>query len=263
MKPESEQEPAEFRQALLNAVGHELNTPLTPILIHLQFLDAHTQEMTPEVKKSVQVVERNVARLESRVRDIIAVSRLDSDRFPVRIEAVEIDEIIEEAVEDFRVSCDAAGQTLELEQDYHGQAQVDPRRLFTVMINLVDNAHRFTPRGGTINVTTRKDRSWLIVEVHDTGVGFAAADKDRLFKPFSHLDQPVPHAYQGAGLGLYVSKGIVELHGGSIWAHSEGHNRGATFGFRIPVSQSRLFPITFTTNTEREVEFSKRIHGLV
>ncbi len=263
MKNSHKQSPDEFQQALLNAVGHELNTPLTPILIHLKFLEARAKEMDPKMPDSFKIVERNLARLESRVRDIIDVSRLDSDRFPVRIKNEEFSTIIEEVVEDFTITGDIAGQTIELEQNHHGRVQVDRRRMVTVLANLLDNAIRFTPEGGTIKVKSRVERNWLIVEIEDTGVGFPPSEEDRLFKPFGHLDQPVPHAYQGAGLGLYVSKGIVELHGGTIWGKSEGRNRGATFGFRIPVSQSRLFPITFTTNTEREVEFSKRIQGLV
>jgi signal transduction histidine kinase len=119
----------------------------------------------------------------------------------------------------------------------------DDRKLKQVLYNLVSNAVKFTPDGGKINITatqrhdaTLKDGADVVeVKVADTGIGIHPDDLDRIFTPFEQVDSSTSRRFQGTGLGLSLSRELVELHGGTIWAESKGVNKGSTFAFIIPI----------------------------
>jgi signal transduction histidine kinase len=108
-----------------------------------------------------------------------------------------------------------------------------PSRIAQVLFNLVSNAVKFTPRGGRIEVRTSLRAGEVVVEVADTGLGLTPEQESRLFQPFSRVHAET-HAARGTGLGLYITKGIVEQHGGRLWCHSDGPGLGTTFSFSLP-----------------------------
>ncbi len=250
------------RQDLLNSVSHELNTPLTPVLIHLRHLQERAKVLDDDLQESFAVVSRNIERLVDRVQAMIEVAQLDSERFPVRMESVPLEPIIEESVDDYKGVAKAAGVRLERHAKTEAQVHADAVRLKEVLANLLDNAIRFTPPGGNVMVGVEEKNQIAQVTIQDTGPGFTEEERRQLFQPFSQL-----HAsrddYRHAGLGLFISKGIIDLHGGEIEAHSAGPGQGAAFSFTVHLAKTRLLPIRWEDESRREVEFNKRTKNLV
>ncbi len=263
MKVQFEKEVRQARQEILNAVSHELNTPLTPVLIHLRRLQRKHETLDTETRESHRVITRNIERLLQRVQDTIRVAQMDSERYPVNLTTIPLEPLVRQVVEDYRIPAETAGLVLE----YHGSSEAsvhaDAQRLAEVLTQLLDNAIKFTPKG-TITVSTEDDGTLARIFIADSGVGFDPEAKESLFKPFTHLDNELPHAYHGAGLGLFISKGIIDLHGGQINAHSEGKGEGAVFTVQIHVSKGKsFFPGTAEEASSREVAFNTRIRDIV
>jgi signal transduction histidine kinase len=258
-----EQELMEARQELLNAVAHELNTPLTPVLIHLRRLELTAADLDPKMQDSFQVIHRNIERLLDRVRTIIQVSQMESGRYPVNMRKVSLDQIVHEAEDDYEAVAEAAGITLTPYDDTDEYVYADPSRLKVVLENLLDNAIQFTPQGGKVAIVADPGTLTAKIRIEDTGAGFRPEEKHRLFKPFSQLDTGVPHAYHGAGLGLFIAKSIVELHGGEIDAHSEGLGMGSSFSFELHLARRNIIPVSKEEAPEHLVAFNKRIRSLV
>lgn len=262
------QEQNEYKTQLLNSVAHELSTPLTPIRLQLQFLQSGRHGvMNAEQHKALDVVSRNVNRLSGLVKDLLDVARLDSKRFPIEFVATDLSQVVTEAMDSFQDPAKAAGVRLEAHFVKGLQALADGRRLVQVLYNLISNAIKFTPPGGTIKVELVQDDGSATVSVTDTGVGFRPEDADKLFKPFSQLDSGTAGAYAGHGLGLFISHGIIELHGGTIWGTSPGLGRGATFAFTIPLQAEGINgpPVTRTDIDVggRDDAFARRIRSLL
>jgi signal transduction histidine kinase len=114
---------------------------------------------------------------------------------------------------------------------------VDKLRIKQVLLNLLSNAVKFTPEYGFIRVDVLRKDNEIEVRVKDTGIGISREDMDKLFIPFSRVESDVTRKYRGTGLGLAISSGLVEQHGGKIWVESEGHDRGSTFAFTLPINK--------------------------
>jgi len=143
--------------------------------------------------------------------------------------------VVREAAEAFQPVAERDGVKFALDATSGAVVDADPKRLGQVLFNLMDNALKFTPRGGLIAVQARADRGWAEVVVRDSGKGLAPESIPKLFKPFQQVHDPMQVTRSGSGLGLYISKGIVELHGGTIRAESPGLGKGATFTFTLPL----------------------------
>lgn len=263
MKSKYERDVREARQEILNAVSHELNTPLTPVLIHLRRLQEKNETLEPETRQSHDVIVRNVERLLRRVQDVIRVAQMDSDRFPVNLSTIPLEPLVRQAVQDYQIPADLAGLRLEYQGSSEAHVHADAQRLAEVLNHLLDNAIKFTPKG-RITVATEDDGTFARVQITDTGVGFDMAEADRLFKPFAHLTNDLSHAYHGAGLGLFISQGIIDLHGGRITGDSPGVGLGATFVVQLHVSTGKSFlPGSDEEASKREVAFNTRIRDMV
>lgn len=118
--------------------------------------------------------------------------------------------------------------------DYEIIINIDPTRIFLVFTNLISNAIKFTPDYGWIEVSAKKENEKYFFEIKDNGIGLTKDEIGRLFKKFESIKHPIRSKDTGTGLGLYISKGIVEAHGGEIWVKSEGLNEGTTFSFSLP-----------------------------
>jgi signal transduction histidine kinase len=144
--------------------------------------------------------------------------------------------LLAEAVESFAPAAAAAGLSLRLEAPEPLVVQGDASRLHQVLANLLSNAVKFTPKGGSVRIAARPDGGFVRVEVTDSGTGFLPGQVELLFQPFSQLHDGSSASARGTGLGLYIVRGIVERHGGSIGASSAGPGRGATFWFTLPLA---------------------------
>jgi len=226
-----------LKTRFINMAAHELGTPLTPIRMQLHVL-GQCGGLDERQRRSLSIVVRNVDRLAYLVEDLLSVARLEHrsmrhEPVPVRISA-----LVAEQIDTFQDIADDQGVALVADaKDI--VCVVDPHRLGQVLQNLIANAVRFTPTGGQVTVSCRPEAHALLVAVRDTGVGLTADQVARLFRPFSQVHDRGPITgdrvlCEGSGLGLYICKGIVEMHGGRIWCESEGPGRGATFTLRLP-----------------------------
>ncbi|HUR24896.1 MAG TPA: ATP-binding protein [Candidatus Thermoplasmatota archaeon] len=221
-----------IRKTFMSEASHELNTPLTPLQIHAEALAA--TELDAEQRSHVVVIERNIQRLTNLVKGMLEASRLETGRFRLEREEIPLGAIVEESLAALRETAAQAGVTLHAGPFEVLLVVADRHRVAQVLHNLVSNAILFTPSGGRIDVSVRSRDGVAMVRVADTGMGLAPEQSARLFQPFSR-----PHegsgAPKGTGLGLFISKGIVEQHGGQIWAESDGPGKGSAFCFTLPV----------------------------
>ena len=222
----------ELRKTFMSEASHELNTPLTPLRIHAEALGE--TRLDEAQRKHLVVIERNILRMANLVKGMLEASRLETGRFHLEREELPLGLIVEESVLALRDAVAQAGLQLRSGTFEVLLVDADRHRIAQVVHNLLGNAIAFTPPGGRIDVTVRRQDGQAVVRVADTGVGLSPEQTRQLFRAFSrpHEGSGVP---KGTGLGLFISKGIIEQHGGRIWAESEGPGKGSTFSFALPI----------------------------
>ena len=218
----------------IDTLSHELKTPLTSIIAAAGLLEEELQTTTDEsIRKLIQTIIRNSNSLESRLAELLDIVKTGSGKLQLQFEPVDIKSLILGTCMQISPLLHNKGQKLTTElPDSLPIIQGDGQRLEQVLLNLMNNATKFTPDGGTIIVRVRKQDNGLVVEVQDNGIGIAKEQQDRLFKPYSRV-QSDRQRHPGLGLGLALSKQVVELHGGRIWVESET-GKGSTFSFFLP-----------------------------
>lgn len=226
------------RKTFISEASHELNTPLTPVRIHLEAL-IEDATLTPEQRKHVVVIERNVLRLGNIVHDMLDASRLDTGRFNLELADLPLAILVEDTVDSLAETATARGITLSSGPLKPVVVMADGNRLSQVLHNLVTNAIGFTPSGGRVTVSTTSADGTATVRVTDTGVGLLPKQIAQLFQPFARPHEGMGTAPKGTGLGLFISRGIIEQHGGRIWAESPGPGKGSSFCFSIPIDGPR------------------------
>ncbi|MFZ0514385.1 MAG: HAMP domain-containing sensor histidine kinase, partial [Candidatus Nitrosopolaris sp.] len=206
-----------MQQEFINVAAHELRTPMQPILSLTQILRSGTNDS--QQQELLDVVIRNAKRLNRLSDEILDVTRLETQTFELKKEMFNLNDVILNTVDDIRLSHEYNGKNLQLSYEPHDiLLQADKSRIAEVISNLLSNAIKFTPEG-TITISVEKDKTdknndknWVIVSVKDTGQGIDVSMLPRLFTKFASK------SYHGTGLGLFISKGIVEAHCGRIWA---------------------------------------------
>lgn len=226
----------EQRALLMQTLAHELKNPLLTLGLEMHLLELAQADQ--ERARSMAALQRNIDRLQSLARDLGDVARLQGGQLPLETRRVPLRWMVEEAIARHAHFAEHAGLDLRLDlpgadgAPVEAEVVVDPRRIAQVLDNLLGNALKFTPSGGEVVVSIAADGGAAMVRVRDTGPGLDPDQLGRLFQPFSRLH---PQAGKhGTGLGLYVTKGIVEQHGGAVWAESDGPGRGSTFVVRLP-----------------------------
>ncbi len=227
------------KDRFLAVLSHELRTPLTPVVITLAALE--NDGTLPEgVRQDVGMIRRNIDLETQLIDDLLDVTRIANGKLRLSPRAVKVHELLEHVcticAADARAKGISLACRLEAERDL---VEADPGRLEQVFWNLVKNAIKFTPGGGQVELVTRLEEeaggAWLRVSVRDTGVGIVPEVKERIFNAFEQGEQTVTRTFGGLGLGLAISKAIVELHGGTIGVESEGKGKGATFHVMLPL----------------------------
>jgi two-component system CheB/CheR fusion protein len=223
-----------MRIQFISAVTHELRTPLVPIKANVDFvLSGRLGPLPEKVEVSLQVVKRNIDRLALLTDELLDIRRLESGRFQLNFEPLDFRDVINQSIKEMQAAVDLKKQSLRVEiPDEPLPIHGDSARLGQVLLNLLANASKFTPENGLITVKVEEEADAVKVQVSDTGLGLRTEDLVRVFEPFSAIEKPV--YIKGTGLGLSLAKGLVEAHGGEIWAESAGEGKGATFTFTIP-----------------------------
>jgi PAS domain S-box-containing protein len=224
------------KDKFLAILSHELRTPLTPVLTTVQILESD-ESFPTEYKPWLDVIHRNVE-LEARlIDDLLDLTRISKGKLKLNREKIDIHRLIEHVIDIYRNEMDQKG--LHLRMELVAERSVvsgDPARLQQVLWNLVKNAVKFTPQDGSITVRSRNEGELIHVEVEDTGIGIDASVLPRIFDAFEQGEQTVTRHFGGLGLGLAISKNLVDLHGGSIKAESAGRNKGAKFSIDLSTS---------------------------
>ena len=223
------------KDRFLAVLSHELRTPLTPVLAEVSAMLA--DPATPaSIRPVLEMTRRNID-LEARlIDDLLDLSRIGQGKLRLDRSAVDAHALIGHAVNICREGIDTAGLsvTLDLAAVRH-HVEADPARLQQMAWNLIKNAAKFTPAGGSIAIRTRDEGPDLVLEVADTGVGIDPAILPRIFEAFEQGGSAVTRRFGGLGLGLVISRSLAEAHGGRLVAASPGKGLGATFTLRLPV----------------------------
>lgn len=254
-----------FRTQFINAAAHELGTPLTPIRMQVHTLRKHSDKLPPAQRRSLEILDRNVLRLGALVQEVLDSARIQANKLGVDRKPTDVNAIVLEAVESFHEAAAQASTRLIARLGTDMNAVADEKRLTQVLFNLIGNALKFTPPGGEIVVETRRQNGTIIVSVRDSGIGIKAEDQHRLFQPFAQINA-AGSPKVGAGLGLYISRGLIELHGGKLWCESPGPNLGTTFSFSLPTEHSLPTERPATTaprEPEHEDPLKRRLRDLV
>ncbi|MHB1262285.1 MAG: sensor histidine kinase [Thermoplasmatota archaeon] len=234
-----------------NAAAHEIGTPLTPIRLQIARLKKIAEAGSdPEQRHSIDILDRNVRRLAQLNQDILDVARLQAGRLSVDKRPLDLAGLILDVAETFEPMAQAQGLTLSTSCVPGLRVEGDSSRITQVLYNLVNNALKFTPRGGLVSIVGRVAANDCEILVRDTGPGLVPAQIANLFQPFSQVLGAAQPRNLGTGLGLFISRGIVELHGGRIWCESPGPGQGATFAFALPL----VVPLTQATRFVHESE---------
>ena len=225
-----------LKDEFLTTLSHELRTPLNSIVGWAHLL-ANGNVDAAIVSQGVRVIARNARAQAQMVDDLLDMSRIMSGRLRLEVRRARLGAILQEAVDAVRPGADAKGLRMQCVFDPNaGPVSADPVRLQQVFWNLLSNAVRFTPRGGKVMVTLERVNSHLEVSVADSGEGIPSEFLPYVFDRFRQADSSTTRRHGGLGLGLAISKQLVELHGGSIRAQSAGVGAGATFTVTVPLA---------------------------
>ncbi|WP_164101015.1 PAS domain S-box protein [Candidatus Laterigemmans baculatus] len=223
------------KDEFLATLAHELRNPLAPIRMGLEVmkLSGDVAGATEEVRG---MMERQTEQLITLVDDLLDVSRITQGKLELRKCRVSIADVVQNAVEASRPQVDGAGHELTVKvPDDPIHLEADPNRLTQVISNLLNNAAKYTPEGGQIGVSVKRQGSDVVVLVRDNGIGIPAEMQQRVFEMFAQIDRPMEKGYVGLGIGLTLVKRLVEMHGGVVEARSEGTDKGSEFSVRLPV----------------------------
>jgi PAS domain S-box-containing protein len=231
-----EREIERLKAEFISTVSHELRTPLTSIKGYVDLvLDGDAGEISPDVQEFLQVVKTNSDRLSNLMDDLLDISRIEAGRITLDFVPLQLHEIIDEVLQNMRQQMEERRLALSVDVPAHLPAvRGDRDRVVQIVANLISNAIKYTPPEGQVRVEAQVLNTHLQIDVSDTGIGIAPADQAKLFARFFRADHPMVREAGGTGLGLLISKSLVELHEGKLWVESE-LGRGSTFSFTLPL----------------------------
>jgi PAS domain S-box-containing protein len=229
------EEATRAKDEFLAVVSHELRTPLTAILGWARMMKIGKLD-DATAARALDTIERNAESQNQLIEDLLDFSRIISGKIRLDVRRVELDSLAEAALDVVRPAADAKGIRLQSVLDPRaGPVSGDPERLQQVLWNLLSNAIKFTPKGGRVQIRLERVNSSVEITVSDTGRGISAEFLPYVFERFRQADNTTTRQHGGLGLGMAITKHIVELHGGTIRAVSPGEGQGASFILRLPV----------------------------
>jgi two-component system CheB/CheR fusion protein len=246
------QEVDQRKDEFLATLAHELRNPLAPIRNSLQFLRLAGSDQAAS-DHAADIIDRQVNHLVRLVDDLLEVSRITRGKIKLRKEAVDLATIISGAIETSRPLIEAAGHRLDVSLPSQPvMLEADAVRVSQVISNLLNNAAKYTVAGGQIWLAAEADTHEVVISVRDTGIGIPAEMLPHVFEMFTQVDRSLSRSQGGLGIGLTLSRSLVELHGGSILARSSGAGCGSEFIVRLPRSLAE--------QSTKEVEAREQVH---
>ena len=236
------------KDKFLAMLSHELRTPLTPVLMTIAAL-RRQPELSEDMRHDLEMLQRNVELEALLIDDLLDLTRITHGKLELRSDALDIHSALDQALS--ISGGDLAGKNINVTRRFEAREHhswADPARLQQVFWNLVKNAAKFTPRGGRVSVATRNDEAHhVVIEISDNGIGIEPELMPRIFDAFEQGGRSVTSKYGGLGLGLAISKRVVDLHQGSLTARSAGAGEGATFIVTLKAMETSLLegPVLF------------------
>ena len=251
----------ELKSEFLAMVSHELRTPLTAIVGYSRLLMRQVHgPLTPKQLEHQEAIFRSAQRLTELINDLLDVSRLEAARVELDPRPIDVREAVDHVVAAVRVATQAKQIRIANAVGAEVPAvHADATRLHQILVNLVGNAVKFTPSGGSVNVRAARQGDQVWVAVEDSGVGIAKDELARIWNPFYQVESPMRRRHGGSGLGLAIVRRLVELHGGVVRAESDGENRGSRFSFSLPVST--VTPLAVVASGEGETRIEPVLAG--
>lgn len=229
------QEADRHKNEFIAVLAHELRNPLAPLSNATQLLRAVRKD-DPISKEACTIIERQTNALSRLVDDLLDIARISTGRLRLQVERTPVTTVIEQAVEVSRPLIEQRRHILQLDLMANpGDLLVDPARIRQVLVNLLNNAAKYTDEGGVIKLSTQKDDDWIVLRVSDTGIGIEPELLPRLFQSFTQGNSSLDRSQGGLGIGLSIVRSLVEMHGGTVEARSTV-GQGSEFIVRLPAA---------------------------
>lgn len=225
----------EIKNNFLNMISHELKTPLTAVSAHLQILQSPQGKFSEQYQKSIAAIERNTGSLHLLIENLLETSRIDANKLELNISRVDLRELIERGVANLHVLADQKGIRIVIRISPIPPVRADSLRVQEILNNLLSNAIKFTEKG-SVTITAKRQKASVMVCIKDTGIGIEKRQMPHLFEKFSQIDNTIRRRYGGTGLGLTITKDLVELQGGKVRVKSR-YGKGSTFSFTLPIDK--------------------------
>jgi PAS domain S-box-containing protein len=222
-----------LKDEFIGLISHEIRTPLASIIGYVELLQEEGIS-GPDAALCAAVIDRNAKRLQHLVGDLLFLSQIQSGKMAMEFQDADLAGIAASALEELRPEAQRKHIDLALSATDVPRIAADPIRIAQLLGNLLSNAVKFTPDGGQVEVRLRREEDQVVLAVADTGIGIPAAERERVFERFFRTTTAARHAIQGTGLGLAVTKAIVEAHHGTITVDSD-EGRGSTFTVCLPL----------------------------
>jgi signal transduction histidine kinase len=232
------------KSEFISVASHELKNPMTSIKGYAEILAnglvGATNEQQAEFLKTILL---NVSRMQTIVSDLTDISQIEAGHIRIKLTPVPVSDVVDEVIHSLQTQIEASRQELRVTiPETLPPVLADRFRLMQIVTNLLSNAHKYTPAGGQIMISASLNNgangslapTMVLITIRDNGIGISAEDQDRLFRKFFRSADPLARQAPGTGLGLNITKNLVEIHGGEIWFESE-HRQGTSFHFTLPV----------------------------
>ncbi|KKL25396.1 hypothetical protein LCGC14_2405730, partial [marine sediment metagenome] len=227
-----------IKRSLIIRVSHELKTPLNSIIgaSHI-LMNYHKDNMNKEILEYQEIIRKGSLRLKTLIDDLLDISRLDNDKFELKKKKENLIDLIKDCVFENKLIANKRKISVESKLPKKIILEIDKIRIEQVITNILTNAIKYTPPRGSVYLSLAENNKYVDILIRDTGIGLTNQEKLQLFTKFGKIERygkKFDVDIEGSGLGLYISKQIVELHGGEILVDSKGRNKGSLFTIRLP-----------------------------
>jgi signal transduction histidine kinase len=226
---------AKQKDEFLAVLAHELRNPLAPLRMGLDLLLRRLSgPQGASVARTLSAMNRQLDHMVRLIDDLLDISRISRGLLELKKETVAVDVVVQATVDGLRHLFEQRGQKLSVELADGIEAEADPTRLAQIVTNVLHNATKFTPEGGTVRIELARQRDRALIRMIDSGAGIPADQLERVFDMFARLDRPSASGESGLGIGLALARRLTEMHGGTLTATSSGEGQGTTFTISLP-----------------------------